>query len=209
MSVDPGILYRTCRERISALVAAPGIDTDRVVPATPRWTVHDVIAHLSGISDDATSGNMDGAPGDEWTAAQVERGRALTVGQLVERWEHNSPMLEAFFSSPAGAGSLNGVFDVHTHEADLRHALGMCVEVPAEFLAWAAPDFRDGFAEAIADAGLAPITVDIDDFEWFRGRLGRRTEAEVRAYAWSADPSPYLDEFFIFGRAERSLGEQR
>lgn len=208
MSVDPGILYRECRERITALVTEDGVDESLVVPATPEWTVHDVIAHLSGISEDATNGNMAGAPGDAWTAAQVVRGRAKSLAELLDQWTSNAPMMEAFFSSPAGASSLNGVFDVHTHEADLRHALGRPVAVPADFLQWVAQRFRAGFDEQVDAAGLPPVRVEADDMEWFRGRLGRRTEAEVRAYAWSTDPTPYLDHFFIFGRAAASLGER-
>lgn len=207
MSVDPGVLYRTCRERITALVSAPGVDESLVVPATPEWTVHDVIAHLSGIAEDATSGNMAGAPGDVWTAAQVARGKDRSLDDLLDQWTTLAPFMEAVFSSPEGAPRLNGVFDVHTHEADLRNALGLPVAVPADFLAWVAGIFRAGFADAVAAAGLPPVTVEAADLEWFRGRLGRRTEDEVRGYGWSADPDPYLDTFFIFGRATRSLGE--
>ncbi len=207
MSVDPGVLYRTCRERITALVSAPGVDESLVVPATPEWTVHDVIAHLSGIAEDATSGNMAGAPGDVWTAAQVARGKDRSLDDLLDQWTTLAPFMEAVFSSPEGAPRLNGVFDVHTHEADLRNALGLPVAVPADFLGWVAGIFRAGFADAVAAAGLPPVTVEAADLEWFRGRLGRRTEDEVRGYGWSADPDPYLDTFFIFGRATRSLGE--
>jgi uncharacterized protein (TIGR03083 family) len=207
MSVDPGILYRTCRERITALVTGADVDETLEVPATPGWTVHDVISHLSGVSEDATSGNMAGAPGEAWTAAHVARGKDRSLQELLDQWSQNSAMLEGFFSSPAGAGRAAGVFDAHTHEADLRNALGLGADVPADFLAWCAPGFRASFAEAVAAAGLAPVTVEASDFEWFRARLGRRSEAEVRAYEWSAEPTPYLDHFFIFGRAAQSIGE--
>ena len=60
----------------------------------------------------------------------------------------------------------------------------------------------------MAAEGLAPVDLQISDAEWYRGRLGRRTEAEVRAYPWPVDPTPYLDVFFVFGRAEQSLGER-
>ena len=30
---------------------------------------------------------------------------------------------------------------------------------------------------------------------------------EVCGYSWSADPTPYLDAWFVFGTAQRSLGE--
>jgi uncharacterized protein (TIGR03083 family) len=208
MSVDPGILYRTCRERITALVTAPGVDETMVVPATPEWTVHDVIAHVAGISEDAVTGNMAGAPGDEWTAAQVARGRTKTLAELLAGWAERSPTMEAVFSSPEGAPMLAGVIDVHTHEADLRNALGLPVDVPADFLAWVGTRLSGALVEQVAAAGLPPVSIDISDMEWFRGRFGRRTVDEVRAYPWSADPEPYLDLFFVFGRAERSLGER-
>lgn len=208
MSVDLGILYRSSRERVVALVSAPDVDEHMVVPATPNWTIHDVIAHLSGVGDDATSGNMAGAPGDAWTAVHVARGKDRSMAEMLDAWGRTGPMMEAFFSSPDGAAMAAGVFDVHTHEADLRHALGLPVDVPADFLAWVGEQFRAAFAEAVAEAGLPPVTVEASDFEWFRGRLGRRTVDEVCAYGWSADPAPYLDTFFIFGRAERSLGER-
>jgi uncharacterized protein (TIGR03083 family) len=169
--------------------------------------VHDVVAHLAGISEDATSGNMEGAPGEAWTAAQIARGEGRSIDDLVAQWTANAPMLEGFFSSPAASSSLAGVFDVHCHEADLRHAFGLPIDIPADFLAWAADSMRTRFSDAVQEAGLAAVQLKIGDLEWFRGRLGRRTEAEVRAYPWPGDPEPYLDTFFVFGPAVRSLGE--
>ena len=207
MTIDLGVLYRTCRERVTVLVSGPDVDPDLVVPATPEWTVRDVIAHLSGISEDAANGNMEGAPGDVWTAAQVTRSKGRSIAELLATWQQYAPGMEAFFSSPNGAAMSAGVFDVHTHEADLRQAFGLPLAIPAEALAWAGEGMRASFAQSVADAGLAPVELPISDVEWFRGRLGRRTEAEVRAYPWSADPEPYLEHFFIFGRAARPLEE--
>ncbi|MEQ1699044.1 MAG: maleylpyruvate isomerase N-terminal domain-containing protein [Ilumatobacteraceae bacterium] len=206
-SVDLGALYRAARERISALVTAPGVDPAATVPATPEWSVHDVVAHVSGVAVDGTSGNMAGAPGDEWTAAQVARNVGRPIEEMVAEWSEVGPLMEGFLSSPSGAMASAAVMDIHTHEADLRHALGLPIAVPAEFLAWAGPSMRNGFAEAVAGAGLPPVSVDASAFEWFRGRLGRRTAAEVAAYDWSASAADYLDTFFIFGRAAQSLGE--
>ena len=207
MSVDPGFLYRTCRERITALVSQPGIDESMVVPATPKWTVHDVVAHVVGITEDATTGNMAGAPGEDWTAAQVVRGSSKSLDELLAVWAERAPMVEAVFSSPEGAPMLAGVMDVHTHEADLRNALGLPVDVPGDAVSWAAQRLRGAFVEQVAAAGLPPVDLPISDLEWFRGRFGRRTADEVRAYPWPTDPEPYVDLFFVFGRAERSLGE--
>lgn len=208
MSIDLGVLYGAARARIAELVSRPTTDPDLTVPATPRWTVHHVVAHVSGVAADGTSGNMAGAPGEEWTAAQVQRSASRSIAELLAEWERTGPLMEGFLSSPAGVHASAAVMDIHTHEADLRHALGVPVDVPDDFLDWAGDAMREGFVEAVAAAGLPPVDVTAPDFEWFRGRLGRRTEAEVRAFEWSADPGPYLDVFFIFGRAEQSLGER-
>jgi uncharacterized protein (TIGR03083 family) len=205
MSIDLGQLYAAARHRISAVV----VDADDTlgVPATPGWTVHDVIAHLRGIVEDGLAGNMDGAPGEEWTAAQVARGASKSTALLLDEWNAEAPLFESFLSSPAGATAGAAVMDVHTHEADLRNALGMPPEAQDEFLQWAMVRLLDGFANSVAAAGLAPVTVEAPAFEVFRGRLGRRTEAEVSAYDWSTDPAPYLDTWFVFGRRSESLGE--
>ena len=206
MSYDLGASYRAARERISALLS--GTDTTQRVPATAGWAMHDVLAHLAGVTEDAATGNMTGAPGDAWTAAQVARGAGRADAELLATWAEHAPALEGLLSSPHGAAVSAAVMDVHCHEADLRHALGLAAELPADFLAWAAAAMRDRLAAQVAEAGLPAVEVAADDFEWFRGRLGRRTEAEVRTYGWSADPGPYLDLFFIFGRAQQSMGER-
>lgn len=205
MDIDLGAMYRAARLRISRLV-----DDDCAavrVPATPSWDVHDVVAHLAGITEDVRSGNMDGVTTDPWTAAQVERGRSKTVAQLVSMWDEYAPQVEWFLSSPEGASAFRAVLDVHAHEADLLNALGHPVDLPTEFLDWMVPVLQADFAAAVSAAGLAPVTVDAGHQQWFRGRLGRRTRPEVCAYGWSADPGPYLDSWFVFGVADTSLGE--
>ena len=206
--VNPGAMYRGARERIIELVSASSVDVSMVVPATPEWSVHDVVAHVAGVARDAVSGNMAGAPGDAWTAAQVARAADLSIADLVAQWQLDGPFLDEVFAGAADGLPAAGVMDVHTHEADLRQALGASFEVPADFLAWATQRLRGGFAEAVAARGLPPVDVVASDAEWFRGRFGRRTAGEVAAYRWSADPTPYLDTWFIFGRAPRPLGER-
>ena len=202
---DLGGWYRKARLRIAALVDESV--AARPVPATPQWSVHDVIAHLAGICEDAVSGNMHGVTTDPWTAAQVERGRGRSTAELFAVWDEYAPLVEANLSSPTGSRSYTAVIDICTHEADVRQALGMGVEVPVDVLAWAAAILRSTFAAGVAEAGIDAVEVQASDFEWFRGRLGRRTVDEVCAYCWSADPAPYLEHWFVFGRAEHSLGE--
>jgi uncharacterized protein (TIGR03083 family) len=205
VSADLGVLYRNARMRVGAMVSDASGDTR--VPATPLWTVHDVVAHLGGVVDDVLAGNMEGVTTDPWTAAQVERGRSKTVAQMLASWNEGAPVIEGFLSTPDGAAAYRAVLDVHTHEADLQNALGHPLQLPADFVEWMEPVMLANFEEAVAVAGLESIQVDIPAVELFRSRLGRRTVAEVMAYSWSADPTPYLDAWFLFGRAEQSLGE--
>jgi uncharacterized protein (TIGR03083 family) len=205
MTIDLGATYRASRLRISDLVS--DAIADRAVAATPEWNVHDVIAHLAGVVDDVVNSNLEGVATDPWTAAQVERGRDKTVTQLLAGWDTAAPALEGFLSSPAGDTASAAVFDIHTHETDLRTALGLPTELPKQFLGWVGPSMRESFDTAVAAAELPAVTVTASDFEMFRGRLGRRTSDEVSAWAWSAEPAPYLGTFFIFGPTEHSIGE--
>jgi len=206
-NIDFGALYGAARQRITALVADEGVDLEAIVPSTPAWRVHDVVAHLAGITVDAMTGNMDGAPGEAWTAAQVNRGRDRSLPDLLADWAKYGETFEGFLSSPAGGAATAAVVDVHTHEADIRHALGLPFVVPGEFLGWATGQLGDRFQTSLTEAGLPPVTVNAPDAELFRARLGRRTADQVRKYDWSADPTPYLNAFFIFGPAEQASGE--
>jgi uncharacterized protein (TIGR03083 family) len=204
VTIDLGVAYRAARLRVADLV-----DDDlagRPVPATPAWNVHDVVAHLAGVMHDVATGNMAGVTTDPWTAAQVERGRGKTVSSMIDEWSAAAPGFESFLSSAAGREAGAAVFDVSCHETDIRSALGLAPEIPDETLAWAAGRLREGFDSQVAAAGLPPVTIDASDFEMFRGRLGRRTCAEVSAFGWSADPAAYLDIFFLFGPTEHPVG---
>ena len=204
MTTDLGSIYRASRLRVASLV--DDSVSDRAVPATPAWNAHDVVAHLAGVMNDILSGNMQGAATPPWTAAQVERGRDKSVAQVVGEWAEVAPGFETFLSSPDGAKAGAAVMDVHAHETDLRVAFGLEPELSDEVLAWAAERLREGFDSQVAAAGLPAVTIDVPDFEMFRGRLGRRTREQVVAFGWSADPTPYLDTFFLFGPTDHTVG---
>ncbi len=204
VTIDLGATYRAARLRVADL--ANDDLAARPVPATPAWNVHDVVAHLAGVMHDVATGNMEGAATEPWTAAQVERGRGKTVAEVLGEWAMAAPGFESFLSSPAGSKAGSAVVDVHAHETDIRSALGLAPQIPDEALAWAAGRLHEGFDAQVAAAGLPPVTIDVSDFEMFRGRLGRRTRVEVSAFGWSTDPAAYLDIFFLFGPTQHPVG---
>ena len=114
---DWGALYR---EHVGAVCAlATDLTADelaREVPATPAWTVHDLIDHLAGGPSDAVTGRMDGAPGPEWTARHVGERRGLPVPDLVtEMQSHQDPIAEQVADNPRPAI----VWDIAVHHAEL------------------------------------------------------------------------------------------
>ena len=217
MSVDLGALYAAARGRITAVLDGAGPEVGSVpCPATPGWTVHDVVAHLRGITGDARVGNLDGVATDPWTAAQVERHRDDPLPRLLLDWAVDAEPFEAFLSGPHGAGAARAVIDVHAHEHDICEAIGVRPPLPDAFTSWGLAALVDGFNGRVSTAGLpavrvatdegdvvgpadAPVTLAVSRVELFRSMLGRRAAAQVAAFDWrGADPTLYLPHFFVF-----------
>lgn len=211
--------YLFAQQSFSTLARTLSPD-DWVMPVacTPEWTVRDALSHVAGIPDDALAGRMDGAPGEAWTAAQIERNRSLTVDQLLDRWDEQTP---SFASVLQQIGEGRPPFDLHTHEHDIRQALGRpghrdsaLVEAMAVDLATFADcpvaltvEFVDGRVARSGDAdrGDADRIVALSGatpFEVFRSRPGRRCRPQVRAWEWlgeDSDVEAVIDRWFIFG----------
>lgn len=196
-------------------------DWGTTVPCTPEWTVRDVLSHVSGIPDDALAGRLDGVATDPWTAAQVERNRPFSVSDLLTRWEEQ---MEPFAGAIESMDQRRPPIDCHTHEHDVRHALGRpggrehqvidamvanasetLADVPASLVI----DFVDGPTVA-AGAGGPEVSLTIDPFEYFRSRLGRRSRPQLEAYDWSGDRRAVAatqDSWWVFGVAEEDIIE--
>ena len=212
---DIATRYRFAQESFTALARTlPDDAWSMPVPCTPAWTVRDVLSHVAGITDDALAGRMDGAPGEAWTAAQIERNRSATVDELLERWASQAPMFAEIIDE---IGERRPPFDCHTHEHDVRHAVGrpgnrdsIIVESMAADLAvvddcpvaldvvLAGRPIRSGPAEGPAAVTLERVT----PFELFRSRPGRRSREQMRAWSWvgdDADIEAVLDVWPFFG----------
>lgn len=168
-----GAAYEASRRRIAALVRAADDDsvgTRTAVPACPGWTVHDVVAHLTGGCADVVAGNIEGAATSEWTAAQLEARRGTPIDEVLAEWEELAPTYASWIDDFPGRLRHQAVGDITVHEHDIRGALGR-------------PGHRDEFAvdvatdfviSAIADpgaraAGLGPIEVRAGDHTWVVG----------------------------------------
>lgn len=224
--------YAAARQRIIDLVRAAGVDAvaNRIVPATPAWTVHHLIAHLRGEVVDMMDNNLEGAPGDEWTAKQVARFASTPIEVLFHEWAHDSKFIEALLrAGTAGPFAIPCVMDIHAHEQDLRGLFGMPGERSGAFYDWAVPLLGGRIADRVAKAGLAPmalvtplgtfgadgaaVTLHVSDWEYTRIAFGRRSVAQICRLDWrntsgsAVDAAPYAPLLMRFSPASIDLVE--
>ncbi len=188
---------RTIRERVTGI--ARSLDDAAgaaVVPATPAWSVHDLLAHLVGVARDVVEGRLDGIGGDAWTDAQVQRRRGVPRAALLDEWGEYGPQFELRLARMPEEVAGQAVFDTVTHEHDLRHAVGLpgardsdAVAVAFEWMCGArertgrpALRWRTEAGERVAGVGDPIATVTASRFELLRAAAGRRTRAEVLAH---------------------------
>ena len=209
-----GDAYAGCRGRLTELTLS--LDPPRAqvrVPACPQWSVHDVLAHVAGVVDDALAGRLDGVATDPWTDAQVQARRAMPTARVVAEWNEKAPAFEELLD-PIGAPGRQAVADVVTHEHDVRAALGLpgardsdAVRIGFEFVADAMVGFAGGqglsFAvepasgPRIGDAGAGTV-VRGEPFELLRAMTGRRSVAQLSSLDIDGDVERLLP-CFTFG----------
>lgn len=209
---EPGASYLVTRQRLLELLAT--LDDDQwatPVAATPGWQVRDVVAHMVAICEDALAGKLTGPPPDEITAQQVERFRPFPPDQVLRAWE---PVAEPFAELIDAFQVWNPVYDVWTHEQDIRTAVGRPGgrdHPVVRRLAQHAVDGMDVEGQIVfePDEGGEPLRgaakpgpeyrLRTSLFELVRLYVGRRCPEQVAALDWSTDPTPILGGLFIFG----------
>jgi len=208
------VSYRETRHRVTELVA--GLDVGQLrtpVPATPNWTVHDLLAHLVGGASDAATGRVDGAPGDTWTARHVAERRDATLDDLLAEWHSLGPIIEGGLAFQRFTGP-NIAADLICHEADLRETFGMgradrahwydpFLEVMMHMLERRLRDVasvvvRDEQSEWHCGSGDMTATVQTDGYELLRAMFSRRSRRQIAAWDWTPAPTPQIVETFGF-----------
>lgn len=190
--MDVAAIYQASAERLVALARElDGAALALPVAATPPWSVADAIGHLAGVAEDMLAGNLAGAGGEAWTAAQVERNAGRPIGAVCEEWLERVPGIVAMVGALGPAGGFLA-FDVWTHEQDIRATVGVGAvaddELVAALAALAVGSFErpyeialDG-APAAGDRDLVLLTTG---FDLLRSVFGRRTRSQLEALAWS------------------------
>jgi uncharacterized protein (TIGR03083 family) len=210
--------YREARGRVSALVQDAGDERlETIAPATPEWRVKDIVAHLTGVTADITSGNLAGVATDAWTAKQVDDRRDRTIVQLLDEWDEKGTAVEAMVPQFPEAAAAQMLGDAATHEHDIRGALGAFGARDSDAIAIGFEWMTKGIAAPLrleTDAGTfitgdgePEATVRADRFELFRAMTGRRSLDQIRAYAWDGDLRPEALVLGIFTARPEPLVE--
>ncbi|MDZ7732414.1 MAG: maleylpyruvate isomerase family mycothiol-dependent enzyme [Acidimicrobiia bacterium] len=219
-------IYRETRARLCGL--GRELTDDEAAspcPATPEWTVKDVYAHQAGVAADILAGRLEGVATDPWTARQVAARRDLTLADVLDEWDGNAPALEELLANLGDAVDPRLLIDLWTHEQDVRHAVDRPGGRDSSAARYAWEPLVDGLDAAIRHAGLdalelrtgeatvvvggdtATATVEVPRYELLRASLGRRSPAQMRAWAWRGDPEPYLAVLPQFGPRDDDLVE--
>src|SRR5262245_47785786 len=190
MSESHAVAYRALRARVREVVEAADDDAMlTIVPATPEWRAHDLLAHLVGVTDDVVNGRLDGIASDAWTQAQVDARVDRTTGELLAEWDRTSPAFEEMLAAAPAEIAGQALFDAATHEHGLRNALGApgardsdAVGTGWDWIVGArtragahAMCFVINGDEESSGVGDAVARIEASRFELFRAVSGRRT----------------------------------
>jgi uncharacterized protein (TIGR03083 family) len=205
MSESHGIAYRGVRARVREMVeCADPAALQRAVPATPKWTGHDVLAHMVGVPNDVVHGRMEGLASEPWTQAQVDARASASIAALLAEWDEYTTRFEEMLSAAPGEIAGQAIFDAATHEHDLRNALGITGARDSDAVGsgwdWiVGARTRNGgpaicfvveAGEQVSGVGDLIARVEASQFELFRAVSGRRTAKEIAQYGWDREPEP-------------------
>lgn len=195
--------YAGCRQRINEIVRSLGDDVATPVPTCPEWSVKDVVAHVTGVVDDALAGRLDGVASDRWTAAQVDARRDRSASEILDEWNENAPAFEELLDVIGDPGR-QAVFDLVTHEHDIRVATGVAGGRDSDALTIALDFAGRHFVAAAKDTGVdvairgdrgqtfgdldgASAVVTGTTFDLVRALSGRRSLDQLREMNWTGD----------------------
>jgi uncharacterized protein (TIGR03083 family) len=179
--------YTASRERIITLLrSASPDDATRPVPACPEWTIADLAAHIAGLPEDIIAGRVDGAGTDPWTAAQVDRHRGDTLGDLANSLESNAAAFDGVLALIPAPINSQIVMDTVTHEHDLRAALNQPGARDSDAVVVGLGFLLHGRSAQQPDLVAEILATEIDAWNLMRTLSGRRTAEQITALGLDA-----------------------
>jgi uncharacterized protein (TIGR03083 family) len=209
-TVDWAAEHRAARARITELVSSLSeSELATIVAPCPAWTVHDVVSHVVAMPVALAAGDYPAGEVQAWIDGLVDARRGRAVADVLAEWHASATEIDALLERFGdGAGRL--VFDVVTHEHDIRLAAGRPGERDSSGV-WAAiaaipgllaPDLErmdlpavrltSAGRTSVVGAGDPELAVELEPFELIRVFASRRSERQLRALPWQGDLDRYL-----------------
>jgi uncharacterized protein (TIGR03083 family) len=210
--------YAATRQRVLAMLE--GLSEEQAalpVPACPGWSVHDVLAHLTGIAADAVAGRLEGVGTAGWTAAQLDARRSHTMAEVAAEWRDLAGAFDEMIR-PQPALAMAAGADAVVHEHDAAQALGVVADRSSTAVREAAHRYAELFCQRVQAAGLGPVTIESTEGDCFAARqpgcsagvrapaydllltfAGRRTLDEARSLGWVGDAAAVLGLLSPYG----------
>ncbi|MDQ4145994.1 MAG: maleylpyruvate isomerase family mycothiol-dependent enzyme [Actinomycetota bacterium] len=196
---DIGEVYDVTRKELSNFVSSLSEgDLKRPVPATPGWSIRDVIAHHSGAVEDLAAGDFprefffaigseEGVAAlNEWTGRQVGDRPDRTLQDMLDAWEEGTaaiiPMLRGEVPWPGDVLPFAGhvlMTDLAVHQQDIYGALGLVKDRDEAPVAIGFSTYRAGIDFRIQASGGPSLRFVTEDTERVAG--GGEPIATVRA----------------------------
>lgn len=156
-------VYAATRKELGNFVSSLSEDDlQRAVPATPDWSIRDVVAHVTAVVADTVRGRFpksffaamgsseEVAKLNDWTDRQVEERRRRSLQEVLDEWENATtaitPMMRGEVPWPDDTMLFAGhvlVTDLAVHQQDIYGAMGLVKDRDAT-------PIRIGFASYVA-----------------------------------------------------------
>lgn len=188
------------------------------VPACPDWSVHQLLSHLVGLTEDWVNSDLDGYATPAWAQQQADRHSNEPIEEVLSVWATAVEHFARLTQSPLGSTPSRWAFgDAVTHESDLRPVLAPGTRPPSHAVSIGVQAVVSRWRGTLADASVAPLDIVASDlrtwavgdpsqrgtgpagtvtttaYELFRALYGRRSRAQMETWHWTTDPAPYLD----------------
>lgn len=182
-------VYEGLRNDICQLVA--GLEPqklDKPVPATPDWSIRDIVTHLTGDATCTIAGDFPreffeafGEPAavakvNDWTSRQLEERRGRPLEDLFQEWKSSSIDLTAMMrgEKPWPEGNVPFadrvlITDAAVHQQDIFGALGMERAREALPIKLGLSGYIATMGWRLSAAGIPPLRFDLGDKSYAAG----------------------------------------
>lgn len=180
---DSATIYDETRLALAQLIRGlSGDEIHRQVPATPGWTIRDIVSHLSGDAASVTAGEFPeeffasfGDAGavialNEWTDEHVATRSDMQLEEVLEEWDRNAATVTSMMRGETpwperipAFGDRVLLTDLGVHQQDIYGALGIQRDREGPLVKMGGAGYVAILGFRLPAAGIPPLRVEAGD----------------------------------------------